>query len=101
MLLTVDDWQRVTARDVPPRAGKPVVAVDLGAGRAWSAAVAVFRRMGGVECVRLGPWDTLDIEEQERRDRVSSGTYGSLVSAGLLHVADGSAGAASGACWPA
>ena len=38
MLLTVDDWDRVKARPVPERAGKPIVGIDLGAGRAWSAA---------------------------------------------------------------
>ena len=32
MLLTVDDWEQVTERDVPPRDGRPIVAVDLGAG---------------------------------------------------------------------
>ena len=87
MLLTVDDWTRVTERDVPPRAGKPIVAVDLGAGRAWSAAVAIWKN-GRTEALALAP-GIPDIEAQEKRDRVSSGTYESLVSAGLLHVADG------------
>ena len=87
MLLTVEDWERVTARQAPPRDGRPIVAVDLGAGRAWSAAVAVYRN-GRVECLALCP-GIPSIEEQEKRDRVSSGTYESLVSAGLLHVADG------------
>ena len=42
MLLEVADWQRVTARDVPPREGQPIVGIDLGSGRAWSAAVAMW-----------------------------------------------------------
>ena len=83
----MDDWQRVTEREVPPRAGKPVVAVDLGAGRAWSAAVAIWRN-GRVEALALAP-GIPSIEAQEKRDRVSSGTYESLVSAGLLHIAEG------------
>ncbi len=87
MLLTVDDWERVTEREVPPRAGKPVVAIDLGAGRAWSAAVAIYRN-GRTEALALAP-GIPGIPEQERRDRVSAGTYESLVSAGLLHIADG------------
>ena len=87
MLLTVDDWQRVTERETPPRNGKPIVAVDLGAGRAWSAAVAVYRN-GRVEALALAP-GIPSIEEQEKRDRVKRGTYESLVSAGLLHIADG------------
>ena len=87
MLLTVEDWERVTARQAPPRDGRPIVAVDLGGGRAFSAAVAIWRN-GRVECLALCP-GIPSIEEQEKRDRVSSGTYESLVSAGLLHVADG------------
>ena len=87
MLLNLDDWQRVTERDVPPRDGRPIVAVDLGAGRAWSAAVAIWRN-GRVECLALAP-GIPSIEEQEKRDQVKGGTYESLVSAGLLHVADG------------
>ena len=42
VLLSVDDWMRVTARPVPEPAGRPVVSVDLGAGRSWSAAVALW-----------------------------------------------------------
>ena len=87
MLLNMDDWQRVTEREVPPRKGRPVVAVDLGAGRAFSAAVAIYRN-GRTEALALAP-GIPSIEEQERRDRVKRGTYESLVSAGLLHVADG------------
>ena len=37
VLLTVGDWERVTAREVPEREGRPFVGVDLGGGRAWSA----------------------------------------------------------------
>ena len=87
MLLTMDDWQRVTARETPPRKGKPVVGVDLGAGRAWSAAVAIYRN-GRTECLALAP-GIPTIAEQERRDRVKRGSYESLVSAGLLHIVDG------------
>ena len=87
MLLTVDDWQRVTERDVPPRDGRPIVAVDLGAGRAFSAAVAIWRN-GRTEALALAP-GIPSIEEQEKRDRVPATTYSKLVSAGLLHIADG------------
>ena len=87
MLLTVDDWQRVVERDTPPRKGRPVVGVDLGAGRAWSAAVAIYRN-GRTECLALAP-GIPTIAEQEKRDRVKRGSYESLVSAGLLHISDG------------
>ena len=35
VLLTISDWERVQAREVPPRAGKPVIGVDLGGGRSY------------------------------------------------------------------
>ena len=87
VLLSIADWKMVLEREVPPRTGKPVVAVDLGAGRAWSAAVAIWRN-GRVEALALCP-GIPSIEAQEKRDRVGAGTYESLVSAGLLHIADG------------
>ena len=87
MLLTVDDWQRVREREAPPRDGRPIVAVDLGAGRAWSAAVAIWRN-GRVEAIALCP-GIPDIAAQEKRDRVGAGVYQRLVEVGLLHVADG------------
>ena len=54
VLLTVTDWERVTAREVPEREGRPIVGVDLGGGRAWSAAVAVWGN-GRVEARAVAP----------------------------------------------
>ena len=87
MLLTVDDWEHMTGRPVPPRKGRPVVGVDLGAGRAWSAAVAVYPS-GRIEALALAP-GIPEIEAQEKRDRVPRGTYQKLVDSGSLRVADG------------
>ena len=42
VLLTVSDWERVIGRAAPERQGRPIVGVDLGGGRAWSAAVALY-----------------------------------------------------------
>ena len=43
MLLSVLDWQRTLARPVPERdASLPIIGVDLGSGRAFSAATAVW-----------------------------------------------------------
>ena len=42
VLLTIDDWKCIESRGVPERAGKPIVGVDLGGGRAWSAATAIY-----------------------------------------------------------
>ena len=87
VLLTVQDWERVRAREVPEREGRPVVGVDLGGGRAWSAAVAVFPN-GRVEARAVAP-GIPDLEEQERRDRVPAGTYSKLYDMGQLEVAEG------------
>ena len=87
MLLTVDDWDRVKARPVPERAGKPIVGIDLGAGRAWSAAVGVWRN-GRVEALAVAP-GIPDLEAQEKRDRVPWGTYRKLALSGALRVAEG------------
>ena len=87
VLLTVSDWERVTAREVPERAGRPIVGVDLGGGRAWSAAVAVWGN-GRVEARAVAP-GIPDLDEQERRDRVPAGTYAKLFDLGQLEVAEG------------
>ena len=87
MLLTVDDWARVTARPVPDRDGPPVVGIDLGAGRAWSAAVALWRT-GRMEAIAVAP-GIPSLEAQEKRDRVPRGTYAKLVESGALRVAAG------------
>lgn len=87
MLLSVDDWQRLAFRETPERKGQPIVGVDLGGGRAWSAAVAVWEG-GRVEALALAP-GVPGIEDQEKRDRVSAGTYQGLVDRGLLQIAEG------------
>ena len=87
MLLTVDDWQLVEGRPVGLPAGRPIIGVDLGGGRAWSAAVAIWEsgRMEAIACAPGIP----SIEDQERRDNVPSGTYTKLQSIGALSVTQG------------
>ena len=87
MLLTVNDWERVRARPVPERDGLPVVGVDLGAGRAWHSAVAIWPN-GRVEAVAVCP-GIPDCSAQEKRDVVERGTYQRLIDQGRLIVADG------------
>ena len=87
MLLTVDDWARIEARPVPARDGRPIVAYDLGGGRAWSAAVALWRT-GRVEALAVAP-GIPGLAEQEKRDRVPAGTYRRLAQTGALRVAEG------------
>ena len=87
VLLTVEDWALATARPVPERSGQPIIGIDLGAGRGWSAAVAVWRN-GRVEALAVAP-GIPDLEAQERRDRVPWGTYRRLALSGALRVAEG------------
>ena len=82
VLLTVDEWRAVLAREVPERRGRPVVGVDCGAGRAWSAATAVYPS-GRVEALSIAPGSP-DLADQEKRDRVPRGTYQKLAAAGVL-----------------
>ena len=87
MLLDVADFELMTSRTVPERSGRPIVGIDLGSGRAWSAAVAVWET-GRIEALALAP-GIPGIEGQEKRDRVPAGLYQRLVDDGLLTVADG------------
>ena len=87
MLLTVDDWKRTESREVGKCEGRPSVSVDMGGGRAFSAAVAIFPS-GVIDAIAVAP-GLPDISEQEKRDRVPKGTYQRLVDDGLLLIADG------------
>ena len=87
MLLTVEDWQRLAKRPVPPADGRPCVGIDLGGGVAWSAAVALYAN-GRVEAMAVAP-GIPSLAEQERRDRVPTGTYERLLKTGRLTVAAG------------
>ena len=87
MLLTVSDFEDMTKRAVPPREGLPIVALDLGQNRAWSAAVSLWPN-GRIECRALAP-GLPSLSDQERRDRVPANTYQRLKDAGTLHVTPG------------
>ena len=87
MLMTVEDWKLVEAPPVGLPAGRPIVGVDLGGGRAWSAAVAVWEsgRMEAIACAPGIP----DLAAQERRDNVPQGVYTKLMEGGALTLAHG------------
>ena len=82
VLLTLDDWKRVAGRPVGEREGRPIVGVDLGGGRAWSAAVAVWPS-GRVEALAVAPGQP-SLADQETRDRVPRTTYQRLAASGVL-----------------
>ena len=83
-LITTAEWERVCARPVPECSGKPIVAVDLGGNRSWSAACAIFPS-GRIEAWALAP-GVPSLADQERADQVPTGTYSELVRSGGLAV---------------
>ena len=87
ILLTVDDWKLAEARPEGIPAGRPIVGIDLGSGRAWSAACAMWES-GRIEAMALSP-GIPDLDEQEKRDMVPSGAYRKLVDNGSLTLAQG------------
>ena len=87
MLLTVQDFEDMATRPVPERVGRPIIGVDLGSSRAWSAALALYSN-GRIECRALCP-GLPSIEDQERRDNQPAGTYRALADAGVLVPATG------------
>ena len=87
VLLAVTDWQKLLQREPGKRDGSPIVALDVGSGRAWSAAVAMYPS-GFTDCFALAP-GLPDLREQEKRDRVPGGTYQRLYDKGLLEVDTG------------
>ena len=87
MLLEVDDWNRLAAREVPPRSGPFILGVDLGAGRAFSGATALWSN-GRIQSVAVAP-GIPSLEDQEKRDHVPHGLYRKLYDEGVLRVAEG------------
>ena len=85
-LVTSSEWQRVCARPVPACEGAPVVGIDLGGSRSWSAGSAIFPS-GRVEAWALAP-GVPGLAEQERDDQVPDGSYAQLVRSGGLSVDD-------------
>ena len=95
ILLTVDDWKLAEARPVGLPAGRPIVGIDLGSGRAWSAAVAMWES-GRIAALAVSP-GIPDLDEQERRDLVPRGVYHKLLANGSLTLGPGPTGAKSSA----
>ena len=76
-LITTAEWARVCARAVPDCEGSPIVGLDLGGTRSWSAASAIWPS-GRIEAWALAP-GVPTLSEQEREDHVHEGTYAELV----------------------
>ena len=89
VLITVDDWKRMTRRTVQPRGnGDPVVGVDLGGRRSWCAATAIWADTKRVEAFAIMGGE-LSIDKYEDQDLVPRGTYQRLIDNGSLIVAKG------------
>ena len=84
MLLSIEDYQRLERRPVPPRQGRPIVALDLGGQRSWSAAWAAWPngRCEAFACCGGIP----DLEQRERQDGMTRGLYTRLNAQGVLVV---------------
>ena len=83
-LITASEWERVVSRPVPPAEGRPIIGVDLGGNRSWSAAAAVWPT-GRVEAWALAPGSP-PLASQEREDQVPEDSYLQLVRSGGLVV---------------
>ena len=88
-LLTLAEWQRVSARPVPACEGHPTVGVDLGGSRSWSAACALWPN-GRIESWAVAPGQP-SLAEQEKEDQVAPGSYEELAKSGGLSVDSGRA----------
>ncbi len=87
VLLTVDDIDRIIDRIPGPQEGHPVIGIDMGVGRAWSACVAWWPSQR-IEAFAVCP-GIPTVLEQEERDIVPRSTYQDLVDRRLLLVAEG------------
>ena len=87
VLLTVDAWRTIEARPVPAAVGRPVVALDCGSSRSWSAAAIAWSN-GRLSAFVLAPGEP-SLAEQEKADAVKPGAYTQLLREGLLAVDEG------------
>ena len=86
-LLTSAEWERVCARPVPALEGRPVISVDLGGNRSWSAAAACWAS-GRIEAWASAPGQP-SLAAQEAEDQVPPSTYLELVRSGGLSIDEG------------
>ena len=88
-LITTAEWERVCARPVPECEGAPIIGVDLGGSRSWSACSAIWPS-GRIESFAIAP-GVPSLAEQEKEDQVADGSYMELVKSGGLSVDEGRA----------
>ena len=86
-LITNSEWDLVVSRPVPECEGRPVIGIDLGGSRSWSAAAALWPN-GRIEAWAIAP-GIPSLSDQEREDQVAEGSYVALVRSGGLSVDEG------------
>ena len=79
-LITTAEWARVVDRPVPECDGAPIVGLDLGGTRSWSAAAAIWPS-GRIEAWAIAP-GVPSLSDQEREDQVAENSYLDLVKSG-------------------
>ena len=87
VLVNLADWKAVEARPVPERAGRPILALDLGSTRSWSAAWCLWPS-GRSELYALAP-GVPDLLKIEKRDSLAAGIYQQLQDSGVLIIDEG------------
>ena len=87
VLFTVPQWKRIEHRPLGPRSGRPIVGLDIGSTRSWSAAVVLWESLR-CEIVMSVP-GVPNLAAREKADGVPVGTYQALVDDGVLHVDEG------------
>ena len=86
-LVSPGEWETVLDRPVPERDGLPVLGIDIGASRSWSAAVLAWPS-GRIETFASVP-GIPSPTDQERRDGLPRGTLARLIKHRVVGVADG------------
>ena len=89
-LISSSEWARIASRPVPDRVGRPIVSLDLGSTRSWSAGASLWPESNRIECWGLAPGLT-SLGEQERQDQMPEGSYAELAAAGGLAIDEGNA----------
>ena len=72
-LITLAEWEKCCTKPIPEISGKPVIGLDLGGTRSWSAGSAVWPS-GRIEAWAIAP-GVPSLSDQEKEDQVAPGTY--------------------------
>ena len=82
-VLTPEELERVYARSVPPRNGRPIIGCDLGAGRSWSACASLWPESNRIECWVVASGDR-NLQTMEMEDQQAGGAYVEMAKQGGL-----------------